>query len=62
MKNGMKFKIRCMKIPPQPKSLRLFPSEWENLRPIAQRRGISRHRLMTDAVRSILQSQNPEVA
>ena len=51
-----------MKIPPQPKSLRLFPSEWENLRSIAQRRGVSRHRLMTDAVRSILQSQNPEVA
>ena len=51
-----------MNVPPQPKSLRLFPSEWENLRSIAQRRGISRHRLMTDAMRQILDSQNPDAA
>ena len=47
---------------PSPKSLKLFQSEWIELQKIAQRRGVSRHRLMTDAMRSILQSQNPEAA
>ena len=47
---------------PSPKSLKLLPSEWNELQQIAQRRGVTRHRLMTDAMRSILQSQNPEAA
>ena len=47
---------------PSPKSLKLFQSEWNELQQIAQSRGLSRHRLMTDAMRSILQSQNPEAA
>ena len=47
---------------PSPKSLKLFQFEWNELQQIAQRRGVSRHRLMTDAVRSILQTQNPEAA
>ena len=47
---------------PYPKSLRLFQSEWDELQQIAQIRGLTRHRLMTDAMRSILQSQNPEAA
>ena len=47
---------------PCPKSLRLFQSEWNELQQIAQSRGLTRHRLMTIAMRQILNSQNPDVA
>jgi|GEM_PF-2157012 len=45
-----------------PKSLRLFQFEWMELQQIAQHRGISRHKLMTEAMRQILNSQSPDVA
>jgi uncharacterized protein (DUF111 family) len=43
-----------MKIAPEPKSLKLLPTEWEQLQSIAQRRGISRHKLMTMAARDLI--------
>ena len=45
-----------------PKSLRLFQSEWMELQQIAQSRGLTRHRLMTEAMRSIIHNQKPEAA
>lgn len=55
-----------MKIIPEPKSVKLYPYEWETLRHLAQQQGISRHRLLTQAARSIIadsyKSQNPEAA
>ena len=51
-----------MKIIPEPKSIKLLPVEWSQLRSLAERRGISRHRLMTDAMHQILDSQNPDTA
>ena len=47
---------------PYPKSLRLFKCEWDELQQIAQNRGLTRHRLMTEAMRSILHNQKPEAA
>ena len=47
---------------PAPKSLKLFQFEWMELQQIAQQQGVSRHRLMTDAMRSIIQNQNAEAA
>ena len=58
----IELKIHYMNILPEPKSIKLYPIEWFQLQSIAQRRGISRHKLMTDAMRSILQNQNPEAA
>ena len=51
-----------VKIISEPKSIKMLPVEWSQLRSIAQRRGISRHRLMTDAMGNILNTQNPDVA
>jgi predicted DNA-binding ribbon-helix-helix protein len=46
----------------EPKSLKLYPSEWDELKRIAKSRGMSRHKLMATTIRSILQNQNPNVA
>lgn len=47
---------------PEPKSLKFLPFEWDALQQIARSLGMSRHRLMADAVRSSLSYQNTDVA
>ncbi len=62
----LNFLAKPMKIVPEPKSVKLYPYEWETLRHLAQQQGISRHRLLTQAARSIIadsyKSQNPDAA